>query len=220
MKIRKIFLTFCVCVALSGMAAASGDGVVIREAAKKISTPTAGELLIRYPMLDQADNTRAAEKISWYFLRNAEKAEHAFKHGEASNSRKNESLDYKVKLNDGKYLSILQTYFVFYDHAAHPLTAYTGITFDAQSGRKLRWQQVLRPGDEAAVTLQAINAKLFASEYGQKHLFYRDFKGLKSLPENYYLDTAGYIHFLFGQYEIAPYSTGIIDLNMGIKAKN
>ena len=47
-------------------------------------------------MLERAENTRAAEKISWYFLRNAEKAEHAFKHGEASNSRKNENLDYKL----------------------------------------------------------------------------------------------------------------------------
>ena len=34
------------------------------------------------------------------------------------------------------------------------------------------------------------------------------------MPENYYLDPDGSIHFLFQPYEIAPYAVGIIDLSM------
>jgi hypothetical protein len=67
--------------------------------------------------------------------------------------------------------------------------------------------------------LEAVNAKLLSSEYGQKHYFYNDFKGLKNLPNNYYLDAESHIHFLFGQYEIAPYVVGIIDIDMEKTAK-
>lgn len=65
-----------------------------------------------------------------------------------------------------------------------------------------------------AYTLKEINRRLFASSYGKAHAFYYDFKGLTALPKNYYLDEKGTIHFVFGQYEIAPYSSGIIDLPM------
>ena len=68
---------------------------------------------------------------------------------------------------------------------------------------------------EKAFTLQKITNKLTLSD----HVLSTYFNGLTEDPKNFYLDKKGNIHFIFGQYEVAPYSSGIIDINMGKQAK-
>ena len=102
------------------------------------------------------------------------------------------------------------------ERAAHPTSWELGKTFDLTTGERVPWQKVIRQDLRDQFTLKKINEALWNTEYGKGHYFFQDFKGLEKLPENYYLDEKGHVHFVFGQYEIAPYAVGIIDLNMGL----
>ena len=117
--------------------------------------------------------------------------------------------------NDGNYLSIVESGEIYFGRDAHPTHWKKGATFDVTTGKVVTWQEILKPGDEKYFTIKKINQALFTSKYQISSYF----TGLTQLPENYYLDKAGNIHFLFGLYEVAPYSTGIVDLNMMKRAK-
>lgn len=123
-------------------------------------------------------------------------------------------VDFAVSYHGERYLSF-QTYgYDFVERAAHPTSWELGKTFDLETGKLVPWQKVLTPAVRGNFTLDKINKALWNTDYGKGHYFFQDFKGLEKLPENYYLDQEGHIHFVFGQYEIAPYAVGIIDLNM------
>ena len=219
---KKLLVSCCAFLLTASLAAAQGSPVSIQEVTDSLSGPTKNgtrTLTMSYPQIQNGENEFAGQKMSLYFSHNADKYKHQFQHGEDRNIAVTEGLSYKVVLNDGTYLSVLEKAYTYYKGAAHPMSGTIGATFDARTGKKLIWQDLVRPEDESAFTLEAINAKIFASEYGRDGLLFRDFKGLKKLPRNYYLDGQQYIHFLFGQYEIAPYSSGIIDINMEKRAK-
>lgn len=127
----------------------------------------------------------------------------------------NEEKHYKVTLNDGKYLSILDEGNLSFVKEKYPTAWKTGVTFDLETGKRVTWQDVMKPEDAKAFTLKAINEKIFLSKYKLSDYF----NGLTTLPTNYYIDKNRTIHFIFGQYEVAPYAMGIIDINMGKQAK-
>ena len=213
----KFLLSVCVCIMTVGFAAARGTPADVITVNQKTTMETSSGISVytlQYPIIKTVDNVFAGQKISYYFSRNVNRYIKAFTTGEDSQVKRTMDRKFEVKLNDGEYISILEQTYVYFDRAAHPSSGSFGATFDLQTGKKLYWQQIVRPEDEKYFTLEAINAKLLSSEYGQKHYFYNDFKGLKKLPNNYYLDGERHIHFVFQQYEIAPYAVGIIDMNM------
>ncbi|HCJ90464.1 MAG TPA: hypothetical protein DHV71_01040 [Acidaminococcaceae bacterium] len=177
---------------------------------------------IVYPWVMSAQHTEAAEEIS------EELSERAWKFAQNYVSRRskpdagNESNDlgYEVKCNDGRYFSLNLYHYYYAEYAAHPLYGKEGLTFNAVTGKLLKWKDLVRPADKGAFTLAAINQKLLTSQYAMNDAFFPDFHGLKKLPQNYYVDEQGYIHFMFMPYEIGPYASGLIDLNMEKKAGN
>ncbi|WP_427113264.1 RsiV family protein [Megasphaera sueciensis] len=219
---KKFLLSVCVCLMTFGFAAARvtpADIITVNQKTTMENSDGMSVYTLQYPIVKTRDNVFAGQKISYYFSHNVDRYVKVFTTGKDSQVKRTMDRKFAVKLNDGKYLSILEQTYVYVDHAAHPSSGCVGATFDLQTGKRLSWQQIVRPEDEKYFTLEAVNAKLLSSEYGQKHYFYNDFKGLKNLPNNYYLDAESHIHFLFGQYEIAPYVVGIIDIDMEKTAK-
>jgi len=175
----------------------------------------------QYPVAMAADR-RASEKITrvlaaevWRASQDYYERERKLGEGEGESC----DIGFETKLNNGRYLSLLSYTYTFVKGAAHPQYTKTGFTFDAVTGEKLPWKKVIRDTDKEAFKLEAINKKILASPAAKKGYLYQDFKGLKKLPENYYLDWKGVIHFVFQPYEIAPYATGLIDINMEKTAK-
>ena len=176
---------------------------------------------VTYPMVVSAVRREAADDISetlseraWEFAQ-----DYAVRRTEKGAPNLSSDLGYEVKCNNGRYLSLNLYTFSYAEHAAHPLYGKEGITFDAETGKELRWKDLVRPEDKESFTLDAINKKLLTSQYAMNDAFYSDFRGLKKLPKNYYVDGQGWIHFQFLPYEIGPYSSGEIDLNTNCKAK-
>jgi len=172
------------------------------------------KLALHYPQVTIKDNTWAAAKINKYYQKWAEQTIERYQKGDPDPAIENKESKYHTSYCDAKYLSFVDEGYIYYQGAAHPLSWCVGDTFSVLTGKKLSWQELIKTEDKTAFSLAAINAKIMTSKPGKAGYLYPNFKGLKKLPKNYYLSTKGNIHFVFGQYEIAPYAVGIIDLDM------
>lgn len=175
-------------------------------------------LEMTYPDVTVMGNRAATAQIRQYYANEQRETQEFFnkqKEKAGSNSFVTETKSYEVTHNDGNYLSIVESGEIYFGRDAHPTHWKKGTTFDVTTGKVVTWQEILKPGDEKYFTIKKINQALFTSKYQLSSYF----TGLTQLPQNYYLDKAGNIHFLFGLYEVAPYSAGIVDLNMMKRAK-
>ena len=175
-------------------------------------------LEMSYPDVTVMGNAAATAQIRQYYADEQKETQDFFnkqKDKAGNHSFVTETKSYEVTHNDGTYLSIVESGQIYFGRDAHPTHWKKGTTFDLTTGKKVTWQEIIKPGDEKYFTIKKINQALFSSMYQLSSYF----TGQTQLPENYYLDKAGNIHFLFGLYEVAPYSTGIVDLNMMKRAK-
>ena len=186
-------------------------GIVIRSGLIKER-----DLIIHYPQVRVVGNPEVSRKISRYFEKAARISQKAYEKADTMDERLTARVDYQVSHHGNRYLSFQRYGYDFIERAAHPTSWELGVTFDLTTGEPVEWQKLVVPRHKGAFTLEKINEALWSTDYGKGHYFYSDFRGLKKLPQNYYLDGLGNIHFVFGQYEIAPYAVGIIDLNMGL----
>lgn len=186
-------------------------GIVIRSGLIKER-----DLIIHYPQVRVVGNPEVSRKISRYFEKAARISRKAYEKADTMDERLTSRVDYQVSHHGNRYLSFQRYGYDFIERAAHPTSWELGVTFDLTTGEPVEWQKLVAPRHKGAFTLEKINEALWSTDYGKGHYFYSDFRGLKKLPQNYYLDGSGNIHFVFGQCEIAPYAVGIIDLNMGL----
>lgn len=187
------------------------EGIVIRSGLIKER-----DLIIHYPQVRVVGNPEVSRKISRYFEKAARISQKAYEKADTMDERLTSRVDYQVSHHGNRYLSFQRYGYDFIERAAHPTSWELGVTFDLTTGEPVEWQKLVAPRHKGAFTLEKINEALWSTDYGKGHYFYSDFRGLKKLPQNYYLDGSGNIHFVFGQYEIAPYAVGIIDLSMGL----
>lgn len=187
------------------------DGLIIRN-----QILLDGRLKIQYPKVRVVGKKDVSQKISRYFTKRAKQSQEHFKKADRGQEKLTSRLGYVLSYHGPRYLSIIEYSFSYYERAAHPSSWEHGVTFDLTTGDVVPWQQVVARKNKRKFTLENINKALWATEYGQGGYFFSDFTGLKQLPTNYYVDSEGYICFVFNQYEIAPYAAGIINLNMGV----
>ena len=171
-------------------------------------------LAIHYPKIHLAGHGDEARRMNRYFRKRAKSSMKNYEKATLPDAKLTSHVNYLLSYHGDQFLSFREYGYDYFERAAHPTSWELGVTFSIETGRPVSWQEVLAAEGKKAYTLKEINRRLFASSYGKAHAFYYDFKGLTALPKNYYLDEKGTIHFVFGQYEIAPYSSGIIDLPM------
>ncbi len=171
-------------------------------------------LVYHYPRIHLKNRHRAAAAINHYFKSRASASRQAYHKANRSQETLTSQVNYILSYHGDRYLSLREYGIDYYERAAHPSSWEQGTTFDLRNGSRVTWQELMHSEGLKPYDLKRINEKLLASPYGLHHAFYSDFKGLNRLPENYYLDEKGVIHFVFQQYEIAPYAAGIIDLPM------
>lgn len=214
---KKKVLTMLCGVWLMGAVAMAASPALIQDAPKAVYTHSDGSVLsIQYPAITMTNNAGAAQLIAQYFTDEQQQAKTFFDQQGDKGIKLTEEKTYTVTLNDGKYLSFLDEGYLYFDRAAHPTSWKTGVVFDVATGKRItNWRDLVKPGDEKYFTLQKITNKLTLSG----HVLSSYFNGLTEDPNNFYLDKSRNIHFVFGQYEVAPYSSGIIDINMGRQAK-
>lgn len=212
---KQIMTVLCACWMAGSLAMAASPATVTDAQQYRATRADGSSLTVKYPTVVVPGNAAASHLITQYFIDEQAKAA-TFFHKEALDGMKmTEEKSYVVTLNNGKYLSFIDQGYLYYDKAAHPTSWKNGVTFDVETGKQVAWQDIIRPEDANAFSLKNINTKIFLSKYVLSSYF----NGLTELPKNYYLDKNQTIHFIFNQYEVAPYSSGIIDINMNKKAK-
>lgn len=169
-------------------------------------------LTMAYPVLLSMENTKSINKINqdvFAVLQDIAQNYYMEKNGEEIVESRDAGFD--VKFNNGEFYSILGYQYTYFQGAAHPMYLVKGATYDVKTGKKLPWKKLVSKAEKRKFKLAAINEKLLREKRSQ---IFPDFKGLEKLPENYYLDKRGVIHFIFQPYELGPYSSGMIDLAM------
>lgn len=129
-------------------------------------------------------------------------------------------MNYYEEYNGPALICFRSLYSEYWKGALHPMSTQDGIAFDLKDGDAITdWRDLINGKDAHALNLDAINKMIFASKESWREALYPEFKGLKKLPKKWYIHKDGTLHFLFANYEIAPYVAGIIDLPTGKKCK-
>lgn len=129
------------------------------------------------------------------------------------------NIDYQIPCNhENGILSVILNAYVNYENSAHPANFYYGLNFNSDSGVQLLSNTLTeiakKPTD---YTPADITAKLKKYSLQKGFPLNLDFKDLTEVPQNFYFDDNLHVHFLFQQYEVAPYAAGIIDLDADAK---
>ena len=115
--------------------------------------------------------------------------------------------EYEVFRSDAKIISLIQRVYQF-TGGAHGMTIQTGHTIDRTSGRQLTLADLFVTGANYAERMNR-----FVLEEGRtRKLPMWDFKGIGEKAAFYLSDTG--IVLFFQQYEIAPYSAGIVQMQI------
>lgn len=113
--------------------------------------------------------------------------------------------------NNQRYVSFEGRYYM-YMGGAHGMSASDGVTFTVREGKALDWNNMFRPGYESRLRLLVIKHLMSdyfdVGTYGElsEYLFCEadDLQLPSTTP--YFTDSG--IKFVYGEYEIAPYSSG------------
>ena len=131
----------------------------------------------------------------------------------------NIGVDYRIPCNhENGILSIILTEYVNFEGTAHPSTFQRGLNFNSDSGARLTadtLSEIAKHGND--YTPAELTRKLRAFSEKNKIYLFSDFQQLNQMPEDFYFDDNLHVHFLFQQYEVAPYAAGIIDLDADAK---
>ena len=120
--------------------------------------------------------------------------------------------DYKIPYDDDKVLSILLTEYVNYEHSAHPSVFLKALNFDVKSGKPINTVDLKKY--DKKISPKDLTRKLKAHAAREGIVLYPEFKAVDKLPNDFYFDENFHLHFIFQQYEVAPYAAGIIDVDV------
>ncbi|MCR5833239.1 MAG: DUF3298 and DUF4163 domain-containing protein [Selenomonadaceae bacterium] len=113
-------------------------------------------------------------------------------------------------------LSVLLTESQYYEGAAHPATFQRALNFNTSSGElmDITYLTDIGSGVSKDELLKKLERKLIEKCKREDLFLYEDATPLKALPDEFYWDKNLHVHFIFQQYEIAPYAVGIIDVDI------
>ena len=179
------------------------------------STNYKGDFQFTYPTVNTSNtfiNTAINEKIR-------EEVKNFFDAIKQPDNSITATMSYEIPCDKNNILSIILTEYTYSEGAAHPLTFKRAINFDTRTGKLIKLDDLKRISREYAkadYSAKGITRKL--KDYATREGIYlfSDFKELETLPENFYFDENFHLHFIFQQYDVAPYAAGIIDLDATI----
>ena len=113
-------------------------------------------------------------------------------------------------------LSLLLTESNYYKGAAHPSTFLRALNFNLSNGELIDKNYLLDVGSGVPEShfVAKLEKKLREKIAREKIFLFDNVLPLKNLPENFYWDENLHLHFIFQQYDIAPYAAGIIDVDI------
>lgn len=112
-------------------------------------------------------------------------------------------------------LSVIMTESVYYKMAAHPSTYLRALNFNTSNGELMDVSYLTDVGAGVPVSelCDRLTQTLKAKAERENLFLFDEALPLKELPNDFYWDENLHVHFIFQQYEVAPYAVGIIDVD-------
>lgn len=129
------------------------------------------------------------------------------------------STSYKVGSNEAGntvILSIVITESNYYKGGVHPATYMRALNFNTANGELIDVSYLTDVGSGVPENrlIRHLEEKLKEKCERENRYLSRDAFPLKKLPRDFYWDENLHLHFIFQHYEVAPYSSGIIDVDV------
>lgn len=123
--------------------------------------------------------------------------------------------NYKMKESLGQYL-VIGLFDYIYTGGAHGLPTQNYITLDLSENEVLTLDQLFDEKMDYQKELKALLIKQIENRTDKKDKFFDDFYDLIEIKEgqNFYVTPNGDLVLVFNVYEIAPYSTGVIEFTI------
>ena len=120
----------------------------------------------------------------------------------------------KATYSGEQYISFLTEEYT-YEGGPHGYTETRGLVFATKTGEKVTLEQYL---GRSRAELQTLLGDVVRNDLDARNVAYFEDELPAALatddPYNYYIDQAGHAMLLFNQYEIAPYSSGLISIDV------
>lgn len=131
-------------------------------------------------------------------------------------------ISYEVPCNyEFGILSVVLTEYVYFEKAAHPATYRRALNFNSDSGQRIFSKSLsgIAKDENGECAYSPKNLTLKLKDYAEQNKvkLYDSFAELNKIPEDFYFDENLHVHFIFQQYEVAPYAAGIIEFDATAK---
>ena len=113
-------------------------------------------------------------------------------------------------------LSLVITESSCYEHAAHPSSYKCALNFNTSSGDLMGIDYLTDVGEGVSQSELCKRVERALKRHCEREgiTLFGDALPLKTLPENFYWDENLHVHFIFQEYDVAPYAAGIIDVDI------
>ncbi|MDR2046423.1 MAG: DUF3298 and DUF4163 domain-containing protein [Clostridiales bacterium] len=137
-----------------------------------------------------------------------------------ANASDERGISYKVTYEQNGVLSFYRDEYVYKDGDAHGLTTRTSKTVDLNDCKTLTLDDFFKTRKERGALLDAITRQAEQNAKSNSVVYFENYKRLikeKFKPDNFYL-SGDKVVIYYQQYDIAPYSSGIIEFSVPYKA--
>ena len=117
-------------------------------------------------------------------------------------------LDYELKYEDYNFLSIVFTYWWYYQNAAHGMYNTSGIVFDKHTGKLVNLKHFVPELNVRNLKRMVQDGKLTIYNTNNKPITLAEPFALDRVSHSYYIDADKTVYLIYQPYELAPYAQG------------
>ena len=117
-------------------------------------------------------------------------------------------LDYELKYEDDNFLSIVFTYWWYYQNAAHGMYNTSGIVFDKNTGKLVNLKHFVPELNVRNLKRMVQDGKLTIYNTNNKPITLAEPFALDRVSHSYYIDSDKSVYLIYQPYELAPYASG------------
>lgn len=117
-------------------------------------------------------------------------------------------LDYELKYEDDNFLSIVFTYWWYYQNAAHGMYNNSGIVFDKHTGKLVNLKHFVPELNVRNLKRMVQDGKLTIYNTNNKPITLAEPFALDRVSHSYYIDSDKSVYLIYQPYELASYADG------------
>ena len=192
----KRILGICICLLLLASNAFAADATIEN---KKVTY----SFKANYPFVNLVDQQTATE-INRFIAKKIQ----AYRKVSNNHNYLEGIVDYEVKYEDKDYLSIVFTYWWYYQNAAHGMYNTSGIVFDKNSGKLVNLKHFVPELNVKNLIKKVNSGELVIRNSRNEEIQLSEPWKIDRVSHSYYIDEDKTVYLIYQPYELASYADG------------